>query len=217
MTERPALEIRTVALGDYQTNCYTVRAGEHLWIVDAGFSPAPLIELVRESGQSPEAVVLTHAHPDHIGGLTEVRAAFPGVPVWIHEAERDWLAEPELNLSVYMGRPISLPGPDRLLKDGDRLTLGHSTWTVRHTPGHSPGSITLVCEQEPVAFVGDALFRESIGRTDFPGCSFERLESSIRTQLYTLADETAVLPGHGPPTTIGHEKRHNPFVSSSER
>ncbi|MEM1071336.1 MAG: MBL fold metallo-hydrolase [Planctomycetota bacterium] len=204
--------VRGVPLGDYQTNCYTIRSGEHIWIVDAGDRPGPLIDLVLEQEIRPDAVILTHAHPDHIAGLPSIRRAFPGVPVLIHEAERAWLSDPALNLSAFMGNPISLDPPDRLLTDGETLTLGTSRWEVRHVPGHSPGSIALISGDAPIAMVGDALFRESIGRTDFPGCSVEVLSISIRSHLYTLPDETAAYPGHGPPTTIGHEKRHNQFV-----
>ena len=209
---RPDLTIQSAALGDYQTNCYTVQSGKHLWIIDAGYDPAPLIQLIADTGIAPEAIVLTHAHSDHIAGINEVLSEYPGTPIWIGTEEQDWLSDPNLNLSAFLGLSITAPSAARLLNEGDVLTLGETTWNVLHTPGHSPGSKTFVCNESPVAFVGDALFAGSIGRTDFPGCDHDQLINSVKTKLYTLADETQVLSGHGPPTTIGHEKQNNPFV-----
>lgn len=208
------VKLETFSPGPYATNCTIVHVAGHggCWIVDAGFEPGRMIERVRELGLTPEALILTHAHVDHIAGGREVVRGFAGLPVWVHEAEREWLGDPELNLSVFSGQPVTAPGPDRLLRDGEELTLGATRWTVLHTPGHSPGGIALYCAEAKVVIAGDALFAGSIGRTDFPGCSFEQLAESIRTRLYTLADETKVYPGHGPTTTIGREKMTNPFV-----
>ena len=206
------LIIRSAPLGGYQTNCYTVQSGEYLWVVDAGFEPEPLLQLIGETGLTPEAIVLTHAHSDHIAGIRQVLESYPNVPIWIATEEERWLADPELNLSAYLGLGVTAPPASRLLNDGDELTLGQTTWRVLHTPGHSPGGLTFVCDEHGVAIAGDALFANSIGRTDFPGSSHEQLVESIRTKLYALPDETRVLPGHGPETTIGREKRSNPFV-----
>lgn len=208
----PILESFT--LGPYATNCYLVRIpGEAAcWIIDASFSPRPLIERVRVLNLRPAALILTHAHIDHIAGVREVLAAFPGTPVWIHKAEEHWLGDAELNLSIYTGMPVTAPGPDRLLNEGDELSLGLTRWQVFHTPGHSPGGITLHHAPSASALVGDALFAGSIGRTDFPGCSFEELEHSIKTKLYTLPPATRIYPGHGETSTIGEERATNPFV-----
>ncbi len=216
MTGSP-IEVLGFELGPFATNCYVVAhpgAGgpTPCWVIDASFNPEPLIGAIRERGWTPEAIILTHAHPDHIGGVSAVLAAFPGTPVWIHGAEERWLNDPELNLSTAMGMPVTCAGPDRLLEDEQTLTLAGESWQVRHTPGHSPGSVSLYHEPSATVFVGDALFLGSIGRTDFPGCDHELLLRAIRERLYVLPDQTRVLPGHGPATTVGHEKRTNPFV-----
>lgn len=207
--------IEAFALGPFETNCYLVRHEDEparCWVADAGFQPAALIDRVRQLRLTPEAVVLTHCHADHIAGLFELRRAFPGAPIWVHEEEARWLSDPELNLSASLGIPITAPEPDRRLHGGEVLDLCGRPWRVLHTPGHSPGGVALYHEPSGAAIVGDALFAGSIGRTDFPNADFDTLANSIRTKLYTLPDETRVLPGHGPPTTIGREKRSNPFV-----
>ncbi|MBM4108961.1 MAG: MBL fold metallo-hydrolase [Phycisphaerae bacterium] len=211
---RAGLAIDAFALGPYETNCYVLRrpGSPECWIFDAGFDPDDLIGHVRALGLKPKALLLTHAHPDHIAGIGAVLAAFPGTPVLIHRDEERWLTEPELNLSAFMGVPVSAPGPDALLDHGQVLRLAGLDWTVLHVPGHSPGGCAFHCPQAHVTISGDALFAGSIGRTDFPGSNFETLERSIRTRLYTLPPDTVVLPGHGPPTTVARERAGNPFV-----
>ena len=211
--------ILAAPLGMYQTNCYAVippagvgEAGA-CWLVDCGQDPGDLLDAVEERGLRPTVIVLTHAHHDHIEGLTEARRRFPRVPIWIHRAEKDWLTDPMLNLSAVAGAaPASAPEADRLLDGGEELDLCGQVWRVLHTPGHSPGGITLSPAPSRTAFVGDALFAGSIGRTDLPGGDHPLLERSIREKLYTLPDETVCLPGHGPATTVGREKASNPFV-----
>lgn len=206
-------------LGPFQTNCYLVREDapeSPCWLVDCGMDPEPLLAFLEDEGLSPEACVLTHAHADHIGGLNALRVAFPECPIWIHREEELWLTDAERNLSAMGGHPMTAPPADRLLDHGEVLELCGRSWEVRHTPGHSPGSISLIevepLQDTPIVFAGDALFAGSIGRTDFPGSSLEQLSEAIRTQLYTLSGESVVLPGHGPPTTIGEERLSNPFV-----
>jgi hydroxyacylglutathione hydrolase len=222
---RPRTVIETFTLGPFETNCYLVYqgpptaaegsgAGRACWVVDASFEPADLIERVRALDLRPEKLILTHAHVDHIAGVEEVLRAFAAAPIElsIHGAEVDWLSDPMKNLSAMMGEAVTTRAPSRVLKEGDELRLGDSVWRVLHTPGHSPGGITLHNQAESVALVGDSLFAGSIGRTDFPGSSFEQLAASIRAKLYQMPAATRVLPGHGPATTVGRERETNPFV-----
>ncbi|MDX2147175.1 MAG: MBL fold metallo-hydrolase [Planctomycetota bacterium] len=208
------LRIETFALGSFLTNCYVVyvEGSSACWIVDASFEPTELIHAVRSRELAPEAIILTHAHVDHIAGVSEVRQALGPIPVWMHDAERDWLREPKLNLSWMMGQLVTAPGPDRTLSDGETLTLSGTQWRVLHTPGHSPGGISLVCAGASLVLAGDTLFAGSVGRTDFPGSDHDTLMTSIRTKLFALPDATRVLPGHGPETTVGQERRSNPYV-----
>lgn len=218
-------EIACFTLGPFATNCYVVSfpkdgsagsadsAGRRAcWIVDASFGPGAMIEHIRSRGLRPEMLILTHAHADHIAGVEEVRRAFPGVPVAIHRAEADFLADPVLNLSAGFPPTIRCGPAERLLEGGETLMLGGEGFRVLHTPGHSPGGITLVHDVSGTALVGDTLFAGSVGRVDFPTSRAPDLVRSVREVLYRLADSTRVLPGHGPATTIGREKRSNPFV-----
>jgi hydroxyacylglutathione hydrolase len=218
----PTLSLDRVTLGPFETNCYIVRQapskpGDPCWIVDAGFDPGPLIERIRELGLKPELLILTHAHVDHIAGVDEVLRAFPGTPVLIHSAEADWLSDPVKNLGLMMGMRITAQGPTRTLAHNEQLRLGGTAWRILHTPGHSPGGITLHCEGAHLAVVGDTLFAGSIGRTDFPGSDLATLETSIRERLYSLPPETTIHPGHGPSTTIAKERLSNPFVRAAGR
>jgi hydroxyacylglutathione hydrolase len=212
-TQRPSCQIEGLALGPFETNCFIIyeATGGPCWIIDAGFDPAPLASRVEQLELKPSRLILTHAHADHIAGVNEVLARFP-CELLIHEAEEEWLTDPALNLSGGMGFPITTRPADRLLKGGETLELGSLSWQVLNTPGHSPGGITLYCQSAAAAIVGDALFAGSIGRTDFPTSNFETLAQAIRTQLYTLPEQTRIYPGHGPTSTIGREKMSNPFV-----
>lgn len=211
-----ALSVACFTLGPWETNCYVAHAGgPGCVIVDAGFEPGPMIEHIRSRGLRPGVLVFTHAHPDHIAGGVRVASEFPEALVMIHQAEERWLRDPELNLSALMGIPITGPTPHQLLHDGDRIEHAGLVLRVLHTPGHSPGGISLVADEPGsggLVFSGDALFAGSVGRTDFPGSDHDTLLHAIRDKLYPLPDDTRVLPGHGPPTTIGREKRTNPYA-----
>ena len=209
-----SLQIESFALGDWMTNCYVLSLGEGgpCWMIDAGFDPQPMLDYITQHRLTPEQVVLTHAHVDHIAGLHAVRQVYPDIPIVIHEAEREFLTDASLNLSIFLTQPIVAPEPTGLLAHGDHLTFGDLTLAVRHTPGHSPGGICLYQQEHHVAIVGDTLFQGSIGRSDFPTSDGATLLRSIREQLLTLPDDTHILPGHGPETTIAQERRSNPFL-----
>jgi hydroxyacylglutathione hydrolase len=206
------LTFQTFPLGALETNAYVVTDAERTRavVIDPGTPDASLLR--RLASFQVEAVLLTHAHFDHIGGVDKVRERF-GCPVYLHSAEKDWLSDPVKNGSLRWPEatpPIAGNPPDHLLAHGDELPLLGDTFRVLHTPGHSPGSVGFLCGD--LLFAGDALFRRGVGRTDLPGGSSEQLTKSIREKLYILPENVIVLPGHGPDTTIGEERKHNPFV-----
>jgi hydroxyacylglutathione hydrolase len=186
------------------------------WIVDPGLPPsaAELIEFVERQSLQPVAVVLTHTHVDHIAGVPEVLQRWPDLPLYVGEPERAALSDPAVNMSIMIGEPIRVSAGDvRDLRSGDELELEGLRWQVLDTAGHSAGGRSLYCRQGSVVIVGDALFAGGIGRVDLPGGDERRLLSNIRGRLLSLPDETAVVSGHGPVTTIGRERRNNPFLT----
>ncbi len=206
------IKIRSFSLGPFQTNAYLItneQTGESL-VIDPGMQPAVLLDALRN--EKVAAILLTHAHLDHIGGLQAVRK-LTKAPVYIHPEEQAWLIDPVLNGSQLFGmsEPIVCDPAERELQDGQTLELAGFTIQVLHTPGHSPGSCSFVIGQH--CFSGDVLFAQSIGRTDLPGGSFETLMASIQDKLFELDDDTIIYPGHGSKTTIETEKMFNPFVT----
>ncbi|MEO0476200.1 MAG: MBL fold metallo-hydrolase [Planctomycetota bacterium] len=212
MSDAP-LKIQTFTLGQWQTNCFVLSVGKACWIVDAGFDPEPMLDAIDEQGLTVERVVLTHAHLDHIAGLHTVRHRYPDVPILVHADEESFLTDTRLNLSAAIIDPVIAPEATCLLNHGETLELNGVTFEIRHTPGHSPGGITLFQPDHNVAIVGDTLFAGSIGRFDFPTSDGPRLMQSISEQLMTLPDDTQVMPGHGPATTIGKERVTNPYLN----
>lgn len=214
------LHIEPFALGEWMTNCYVLHpqaeklAGQPCWIVDAGYRPGPMIDYIRGAGLDLRQVVLTHGHLDHIAGLHAIRGVWPEVPILVHEGDREFLTNPDLNLSEHVEpeEPIIAPPATGTLEHGQKLALGDITFEVRHTPGHSPGGISLYQPEAAVVLVGDVLFAGGVGRTDFSTSDQAALMRSIETQLLSLPDPTRVLSGHGPATTIGQERKHNPFL-----
>lgn len=212
----PQLTIEKYVLGPFQTNAYILTnpaSGESI-VIDPGMEPAALLRALE--GKNVVAVLLTHAHLDHIGGLNQVRA-LTGAPVYIHPLEQSWLTDPDLNGSTRwnLSEPIVCEPAEHELADGQTLELAGLSIRVLHTPGHSPGSCSFVVG--PHCFDGDVLFAQSIGRTDLPGGSFETLMISIQDKLFELDDDTIVYPGHGPKTTIEAEKLYNPYVTGMLR
>ncbi len=205
------VQIDTLALGPLQTNCIVLREGDACWVVDPAMWPEPLLEFLDAQSAVPKAILLTHGHGDHIGGIDELKKRFPDIKVLCPAADEAMLADADLNLSRPFGLPIVSPAADELIEPGAMLTLGDSEWKVLDTSGHTPGGVSFYCESAAAVVVGDALFAGSIGRTDFPGSDSEQLLRTIRENLMTLPDETRVFPGHGPATTIASERKNNPF------
>jgi hydroxyacylglutathione hydrolase len=210
------VSVVAVPNGRFLENCYLVTdpaAGASV-VVDPGEDAALIAERLAALGTRLEAIWLTHAHVDHILGVAALKGT-TGVPVYLHPADRALYDQVAEQARAFGMRAQPLPSPDRPLAHGDVLRIGGLAFAVRHVPGHSPGSVCLVGTGLVIA--GDVLFRESIGRTDLAGGDFDTLIAGIERELLSLPDETIVYSGHGPQTTIGHERRHNPFLTRSSR
>jgi glyoxylase-like metal-dependent hydrolase (beta-lactamase superfamily II) len=210
------MKVVRIPNGQFLENCYLVidEAAGACAVVDPGEDAALIARSAAAAGVRPEAIWLTHAHLDHVLGVTALKAE-TGAPVSLHPADRPlYEAMPQQALAFGM-RAAALPAPDRPLAHGDVLRVGSLAFEVRHAPGHSPGHVVLV--GHGVAFAGDVLFAGSIGRTDLPGGDYETLLASIERELLSLPDDTIVYPGHGPETTVGRERRTNPFLTGAPR
>ncbi len=209
------VETRTYVTGPIETNTFLVWCGSECWIVDPGTGLKRLKDLIRGEGLTPTAIVLTHGHGDHLAGAGELKADFSEAQVICPAEDEFMLGDANANLSAPFGFPVTAPPADRLISPGETLELGDSTWSVLDTSGHTPGGVSLYCEAADLVIVGDALFSGSIGRTDFPGASTNQLVGNIKANLLTLPDQTRVLAGHGPDTTIGVEAKTNMFLTPS--
>lgn len=208
------LEIQTLELPPIGTNCYIVidREAARAAVIDAPLNAYASVEKrMATEGWSIECLLLTHGHWDHT--LDGWRFAEAGVPVAAHAADRILLETPEVMAPYAMPSLQMRPVPvQRWLEHGAEIQVLGRTVEVRHVPGHCPGSLLFWFKADEVAFCGDVIFCGGVGRTDFPDCSFESLEASIRSHVYTLPPQTRLLPGHGPDTTVADERRQNPFV-----
>ena len=208
------MEIDCLVLGDFATNCFVVRANgesKECLVIDPGFSPGPLLELLQAKQLKPLKILLTHGHCDHIAGIEELQNEFGAIPVCVSGEDAKMLGDAKLNLSWMTGRSIRLQA-DEEFAQGDDVGLDGLELKVLVTPGHTTGGVSFYCKREGVVFSGDTLFAGSIGRDDFPGGDRGVLLASIRDKLLTLPEETRVYSGHGPITTIGEEKQTNPFL-----
>lgn len=212
------VRIECVVSSPFQQNSYVVwRDGaEDATVVDPGFEPDKIAAALERRGLRLAVQLITHGHSDHIAGIGWLRQRWPGAPVVIGRGDAHKLTDPQANLSAQYGLALVAPAADLLLDAGATyeppglgLALG-----VRLTPGHSPGHVVYVFEERGLTHVlgGDQLFRGSVGRADFADGDFDALRASIHSELFTLPDDAVVYPGHGPTTTIGHEREHNPFV-----
>ena len=211
------MNIVPIPNGMFAENCYLVvdEQARACAIVDPGEDAGLIMHKVEATGAQPVAIWLTHAHVDHVLGVSRI-AGETGAPVWLHPADRPlYDAVPDQAAWFGLAPPGQLPAPDREMTHGAQLAVGDLRFAVRHAPGHSPGSVCLV--GPGIVFSGDVLFAGSIGRTDLPGADFETLIASIERELLPLPDDTIVYSGHGPETTIGRERRTNPFLTGVDR
>lgn len=210
------MKLSVLTVGPLQENAYLLVDDETRTavLVDPGAEGERLVEAVESTGATLREIWLTHAHFDHVGAVAELRRAWPEVVIRLHPADEPLYARASQSAASW-GLPLEAPPPaDQPLADGDVLSLGSYRFAVMHTPGHAPGHVTI--HGHGIALVGDCLFRDSVGRTDLPLSDPAQLAASLQ-RIAALPDETRVLPGHGPATTIGRERRENPFLNGAAR
>lgn len=199
--------LEIVIVGDMQTNCYILAEDKNSGciVIDPGSDYEKIRIVLDRHSLTPNFIVNTHGHIDHIGANAEFK-----IPVFIHSLDDDFLEDPRKSLSLFYGDSKKSPKSSRLLEDKDIIELKNLRLEVIHTPGHTPGSICL--KTDSIVFTGDTLFFEGIGRTDFPQGNSKNLIKSVKDKLFKLKEETVIYPGHGPISTIGHERDNNPFL-----
>ena len=205
------MKILVMEVGMIGTNCYIAvneetNAGV---VVDPGGDSDKILNVIKKHDIKIEAIFITHGHSDHIMGLDEVRKA-TGVKVYISKADEPMLKDADRNLSMFIGQNKTFAGADENFTDGQELVVAGIKFKILATPGHTPGGVCILADN--VVFCGDTVFAESIGRTDLPGGSYEDIIKSIKEKILPLADNVQLLPGHGPATTVGWERRRNPFL-----
>lgn len=205
------LHIEIATLGPVETNAFVLRTDQGSLLIDAPEGSFPWVKRLLGDDGLPDALLLTHGHWDHTDDLIHFSNA--DVPLYGHLGDRDLFERPEVMA------PYAMPGKSfrgvsigQWVKDGDELHLIGESIRVLHVPGHAPGNVTFYFPDHRIAFVGDVIFRQSVGRYDLPGGDLDTLERSIREKIYHLPDDTTLYPGHGPATTVAFEKQNNPFV-----
>ncbi len=208
------MKIRTFTGGGFGENAYLAvcEGGGACVAIDPGSGAPALLDAVDAEGLDLRAIFLTHAHLDHIEGVSAVRARHPDVPIWLHPDDLGLYRGVQGQAAMFGMRAEVQPDPTHEIVPGEDLVFGDCRFEVRFTPGHAPGHVIFVSEADGLALVGDVVFQGSIGRTDLPGGDFRTLMTSIREQVLTLPDSTVLYPGHGPATSVGFERRGNPFL-----
>ena len=208
------MQIESIVVGPFDTNCYLVwdKGDNSGVIIDPGDQDDRIVEQIKKSGFNPLAIIITHGHADHISAMASLKKKYD-IPVYIGKGDAPMLLSAKANFSTFFGHEIVCPAADFLLNDEDVIKFGSLEFTVLETPGHSRGGICLLIGNR--LFCGDTLFSGSIGRTDFDEGNHQQLIDSIEKKILTLPDDIVCYPGHGPSTTVGTERLHNPFFSGS--
>ena len=208
------MRVRTFSGGAFGQNGYLAvcEAEGETVVVDPGAAAVGMVRHLEAAGTTPTAILLTHAHLDHIEGIATIRAAFPDVPIHLHSADRPLYDAAPGQAEAFGHAMPDLPAPDRVLSESEDISFGACSFEVRHAPGHSPGHVIFYSAEAGLALVGDVVFAGSIGRTDLPGGDFPTLIASIRREVLTLPAETRLFSGHGEETTVAWEAQHNPFL-----
>jgi len=214
--DKQSLQWKCVVSQPFDENTYitSISGRNDCLVVDPGFEPDKVEDALQSAKLVPAAILNTHGHSDHIAGNARLKTKWPDAPLVIGKGDAHKLTDPTQNLSANFGFPLVSPPADQTVQAGETWEAAGIKLLVRETPGHSAGHVIFLCKQHTpwVVFGGDVLFRGSIGRTDFPDGDHEALLTAIREELFTLPDDTIVLPGHGPPTTVGDEKATNPHL-----
>jgi hydroxyacylglutathione hydrolase len=203
------LNVKVIEVGPFITNCYLLFANREAMLIDPGDDFLRIKELIEENHVEVKKIILTHGHIDHIRAVPEAKK-LTGAPVLIHSGDAGMLIDPAANLSQWQDQPFKTAPADMMIKEKDIIETDDFKLEVLHTPGHTLGGISLLTNG--MVFTGDALFWGSVGRTDFPDGDHAVLIEGIKSRLLTLPDNTVVYPGHGPETTIEHERKFNPFL-----
>ena len=209
----PKIEVSSITVGQLAVNCWFLinEDTKEALVFDPGDQADKIVQYASEQGVKITAALLTHGHIDHMGGADALRN-LTGAKVYALREEEDLLLDAKQNLSVYIARKVVTFAPDEFVHDGQELELAGVKLEVFHTPGHTPGGASYYCAEAGCVFSGDTLFQGSVGRTDFPGGSSAEIVRSLHKLVDTLPEDTEVFPGHDASTTIGYEKRYNPFV-----
>jgi hydroxyacylglutathione hydrolase len=212
------LQIHTIVSMPFEENTYVswLKGRSEALVIDPGLEPDLILDFLRDQQLTPVAILNTHGHADHIGGNLALKRNFPNAPLIIGKNDAHMLTDADANLSAPFGMPITSPPADRIVCEGEVIEAGGVHLEVLEVPGHSPGHVVFLVRGTPaLVFGGDVLFRGSVGRTDFFNSRPDVFLQGIRGKLFTLPPDTVVYPGHGPTTTIGHEKRTNPFAGEA--
>ena len=204
--------LRPLTVGLLEVNCYILGDEEtkEAVVIDPGGDEQEILDSLQYHNLTLKLIIDTHGHFDHVDANQPLKEA-TGAQIAIHAADAQMLSKPSMEALFFTGNRLRTSEADILLQEGDVLTFGSYRLKVLHTPGHTPGGISLVLEDHPLVYVGDTLFAGSIGRTDFPGGDFNTLINGVRQKIFPLGDHFTVYPGHGPVTTIGQERKYNPF------